>query len=119
MVHPSVSSTLPALHVRQDALRARFPVWTATTLDGLLEQTAATFPDRTFVVTDQQSWTYQDMLEWSTQLAAGLVDSGVRPGHHVALLMANYPEFVAVKFAIAMAGAVAVPHDQHSNSADA
>jgi fatty-acyl-CoA synthase len=76
---------LPALHVRQDALRARFPVWTATTLDGLLEQTAATFTDRPFVVTDQQSWTYQDMLEWSTQLAAGLVDSGVRPGHHVAL----------------------------------
>ena len=109
LVHPSVSSTLPALHVRQGALRARFPVWTATTLDGLLEQTAATFPDHPFVVTDQQSWTYQDMLEWSTQLAAGLVDSGVRPGHHVALLMANYPEFVAVKFAIAMAGAVAVP----------
>ena len=35
--------------------------------------------------------------------------AGVRPGDHVGLLMANYPEFVAAKFAISRAGAVAVP----------
>ena len=49
------------------------------------------------------------MHAWSVQLAAGLVNKGVKPGDHVALLMANFPEFVAVKFAIAMVGAVAVP----------
>jgi fatty-acyl-CoA synthase len=37
------------------------------------------------------------------------VSKGVKPGDHVALLMANFPEFVAVKFAIALVGAVAVP----------
>ena len=49
------------------------------------------------------------MYAWSARLAAGLVNKGVKPGDHVALLMANFPEFVAVKFAIAMVGAVAVP----------
>lgn len=49
------------------------------------------------------------MHAWSMRLAAGLVNSGVKPGDHVALLMANFPEFVAIKFAIAMVGAVAVP----------
>lgn len=109
MVHASASLALPAVHARQDALRARFPTWSPQTLDGLLKQTSALFPKRPFVVTDQQTWTYQDMLDWSSQIAAGLIHSGVQPGDHVALLMANYPAYVAVKFAIAMAGAVAVP----------
>ncbi len=100
---------MQAVQIRQDALRARFPTWSPQTLNGLLQQTSATFPNRPFVVTDQQSWTYQEMLEWSSRIASGLMASSVRPGDHVALLMANYPEYVAVKFAIAMAGAVAVP----------
>ncbi|MFN3429943.1 MAG: ABC transporter transmembrane domain-containing protein, partial [Candidatus Sericytochromatia bacterium] len=37
------------------------------------------------------------------------VDLAVRPGEHVALVMANHPAFAALKFAIAAAGAVAVP----------
>ncbi len=49
------------------------------------------------------------MKAWSERLAAGLVQTGVRPGEHVGLLMANYPEFVATKLAIARAGAVCVP----------
>ena len=100
---------MPAVQIRQDALRARFPTWSPQTLDGLLKQTSATFPKRPFVVTDQQIWTYQEMLEWSSQIASGLMASSVRPGDHVALLMANYPENVAEKFAIAKAGAVAEP----------
>ena len=38
-----------------------------------------------------------------------MAEAGVRPGDRVGVLMANYPEFVPVKFAIAAAGAVAVP----------
>jgi len=32
----------------------------------------------------------------------------VKAGDHVAVILANYPEYVAVKYAIARAGAVAV-----------
>ena len=94
---------------RQAALRRRLPVWTPRTLDQALDAAAAEFPDRPFVVTDEGSWTYLEMRAWSERIAAALVAAGVRPGEHVGLLMANHPEFVAVKFGIARAGAVAVP----------
>ena len=99
----------PSLGERQAGLRRRFPVWQSLTLDGLLAKNAQDHPDRLFVITDQRAWTYAQMHAWSVQLAAGLVSKGVKPGDHVALLMANFPEFVAVKFAISMVGAVAVP----------
>ena len=44
---------------------------------------------------------------WSRRLAAGLVSLAVRPGDDVAMIVGNHPEFVALKFAIARAGAVA------------
>lgn len=79
------------------------------TLDERLMRTAAEFPERPFVITDSRTWTYRDMENWVAVLAAGLREAGVRAGDHVALLMANYPEFVALKFAISRVGAVTVP----------
>ena len=106
----SISNTQwPSLSERQALLRQRFPVWQSLTLDGLLAKNAQDYPDRDFVVSDQRTWTYAQMHAWSKKLASGLVNKGIKPGDHVALLMANYPEFVAIKFAIAMVGAVAVP----------
>ena len=121
---PSPSSQLPAasgqppcggarpigsIAQRQQALWRRLPHWQPRTLDQALDAVAAEFPDRPYVVTDNRSWSYREIQAWSERIAAGLVAAGVRPGEHVALLMANYPEFVAVKFGIARAGAVAVP----------
>ncbi|HSV81798.1 MAG TPA: AMP-binding protein [Ramlibacter sp.] len=94
---------------RQAALRARFPQWQPRTLDQLFDAMADEFPERPCVVTDARSWSYREVQAWSQRLASGLVAAGVRPGDHVALLLANYPEFVALKIAIARAGAVAVP----------
>lgn len=94
---------------RQNALEERFPVWRAQTLDAMLERAAAEFPEREFVVTDSASYSYREIKEWSDRIATGLVAAGVKPGDHVALVMANFPDFVATKFAIARAGAVAVP----------
>jgi fatty-acyl-CoA synthase len=94
---------------RQSALERRFPVWPARTLDQMLDAAAAEFPTRPYVINDTQTWTYSDIQAWSERLAAGLLAAGVQPGDHVAMLMANHPEFVAVKFAISRAGAVAVP----------
>ncbi len=100
---------LAAVGARQQALFQRFPAWQARTLDQLFDAMATEFADRACVVTDQGSWSYAQMKAWSERLAAGLVQSGVRPGDHVGLLMANYPDFVAAKLAIARAGAVCVP----------
>ena len=94
---------------RQRRLRELYSAWTPRTLDAVLDDVAAAHPDRPLVVTDDLSWTYAEVRRRSERIAAGLVAAGVRPGDHVALLMANHPDFVAIKFAIARAGAVAVP----------
>ncbi len=99
----------PTVILRQQDLWRRYPQWQPRTLDQVLDAVAAELPDRPFVITDQRSWSYREIRQWSERIAAGLVAGGVRPGDHVALLLANYPEFVAAKFGIARAGAVAVP----------
>ena len=66
-------------------------------------------PERPLILTDERAYSYAEVREWSRRLAAGLIPGGLRPGERVALVMANYPEYVALKFATARAGAVAVP----------
>jgi fatty-acyl-CoA synthase len=61
------------------------------------------------VLTDHRTLSYHDVTEQSRQLADGLVQLGVRPGDRVGMVMANHAEFAAIKFAIARAGAIAVP----------
>jgi fatty-acyl-CoA synthase len=97
------------LEERRSALTARFPVWEPRTLSRFLADTAAEFAGRPLVLTDERTLTYREVDEWSTALADGLVSRGVRPGDHVGIVLANYPEFVPLKFAVARAGAVAVP----------
>ena len=94
---------------RQQALETRHPAWVARTLDQALDEVARTWPDREFIVTDHVSFSYREVDQWATRLAYGLQHAGIRPGDHVALIMANYPEFVALKFAISRVGATAVP----------
>jgi fatty-acyl-CoA synthase len=94
---------------RRHALDAQHPSWVPRTLAGALDAAAERYPDRTLLLTDGRAYTYAEVRDWSIRLAAGLIASGVSPGDHVALLMANHPEFVALKFAIARTGAVAVP----------
>lgn len=94
---------------RRAALEARHPVWRPRTLDGFLDDCAAEFGDRPLVVTDDRTLTYAEAVAWSDRLAGGLAALGVRPGDRVGLLMANHLEFVPLKFAVARAGAVAIP----------
>ncbi len=84
-------------------------MWQARSLAAWLDRCAAQYPSRPFVLADSVSLTYHDVAERSRQLAAGLLALGVRPGDRVGMVMANYPDFVSVNFAIARAGAVAVP----------
>ncbi len=97
------------INERQAALEARHPSWIPRTLYGALANAAAEFPDRPFVITDERNWTYSEMLAWSDRIATGLQRLGVRAGENISVILANYPEFVALKFAIARIGAIAVP----------
>lgn len=98
-----------SIEQRREALRDTIPVWTATTLHGRLDECAARFGTRPLVLTDDSTLTYDDVAAESRRLAAGLIELGVAPGNRVGMVMANYPQFVTVKFAISRAGAIAVP----------
>ena len=101
---------MPAsLAQRQEAVRRRTPVWTARTLDQHLDLAAADFPNREYVVTDSRAFTYREIKRMSEKIAGGLLEAGLRRGGHVAIVLANYPEFVAVKYAIARIGATCIP----------
>ena len=108
-LRPPRGGALGSIAERQQALWNRYPVWQPRTLDAVLDAVAAEFPDRPYVITDERTWSYREIRRWSERLAAGLLQAGVQAGDHVGLVLANYPEFVAIKFAIARVGAVAVP----------
>jgi fatty-acyl-CoA synthase len=97
------------IEARRAALRVRFPVWAPVTLSEFLRRSAAEYGDRPFVLTDERAASYAEVDAWASELADGLAALGVRAGDRVGMLMANYLEFVPVKFAIARAGAVAIP----------
>jgi fatty-acyl-CoA synthase len=97
------------VRANREALEERWGgAWVPRTTAQLLDHVAAVHPDRPYVVTDERVYTYREMATWSTRLAAGLASLGVGPGSHVAVDMANYPEVVALKFAVARLGALSV-----------
>jgi fatty-acyl-CoA synthase len=98
----------PSVDARRAALDNRFPEWTARTTAQFLDATLTEFADRPLVLTRERDYTYRDIAQWSRRLAAGLMALGVQPGDHVAVDMANLPETVALKFAVARVGAVSV-----------
>jgi len=97
------------IDARRDELRRRFPTWQPRNLADWLDDCADRYSSRPMVITDDRELSYADVAAESRRLADGLVSIGVLPGDRVAMIMANYPEFVAIKFAIARAGAIAVP----------
>lgn len=102
-------TTTQTIEQRRAALLERWPSWTPRTLDAFLDDCAARHADEPFVITDDVTLTYADVAEQSRVLADALVALGVRPGDRVGMLLANYPQFVPFKFAIARVGAIAIP----------
>jgi fatty-acyl-CoA synthase len=100
--------TAPTAAGRREALEARHPSWVPRTTAQMLDAVASENPDRPLVLGDGWAYSYADIAAWSRRLAAGLLAVGVGPGDHVAVDMANLPEVVALKFAVARVGAVSV-----------
>ena len=94
---------------RRARLEARVPTWEPKAIDAWFRQVADEFPDRDFVVTDDRSYTYAEIRDWVERVATGLVRRGYGPGDRIALLMANHPEYVVLKYAVSRIGGVLVP----------
>jgi long-chain acyl-CoA synthetase len=75
---------------------------------GLLEHSAAEFPDRVACIHLDRKLTYRQLREMARRTAHRLVQLGVKPGDRVGVLMPNMPEFLAALNGIWMAGAAPV-----------
>ncbi len=100
---------LPSPGERRRALETRVGTWRSSALHGVFDTLTETFSARPLVITDDVTLTYGAVSDMSRRLAAALYNQGVRPEDRVALIMANFPDYVPIKIAIARLGAVAVP----------
>src|SRR5579862_3242295 len=105
----TVTGTVEPIEVRRRALAQSMPVWEPMRLDQRLDRVATTHGQRPLVITDDETLTYDAVVQRSRAIADGLASLGVAPGDHVGIIMANYPDFVPIKFAVSRAGAVAIP----------
>ena len=74
----------------------------------IMENSRELFPDKTALIFGEKSFTYRELDEMSTRIAAGLSGMGFCAGDRIALFLPNIPEFVTAYFAIHKLGAVAV-----------
>ncbi|SHN38552.1 long-chain-fatty-acid--CoA ligase [Cryptosporangium aurantiacum] len=79
------------------------------TLSSLLEDSAATYPERVAVVLGDLRLTYAQINGAANQVANLLVARGIQPGDKVALSCPNLPYFPIVYYGILKAGATVVP----------
>lgn len=82
---------------------------TGYNLAGILEDSAARYPERTAIVFGELRLTYAQVDAAASQIANLLVERGVRPGDKVALSMPNLPYFTFAYYGILKAGATVVP----------
>lgn len=94
---------------RRRALSARFDRWEPSSLHAAIDSAAEEFSERPMVITDERSLTYREVADESCRIADGLAHLGVEAGDRVALVMANYADYVPLKVALSRLGAVAVP----------
>ncbi len=73
-----------------------------------LFDTARSRGDETFLVYEDERWSFADTMARVDALGAALVERGVAVGDRVAIAMRNYPEWVVAFAAITSIGAISV-----------
>jgi crotonobetaine/carnitine-CoA ligase len=75
----------------------------------LIEDRAARNGEKIFLRFKDRTFTYDDMDRLSNRCANALLDSGIRKGDKIGIMLPNCPEYLHVWFGCAKAGAVEVP----------
>ncbi len=73
-----------------------------------LDEAASRYPDVSAVLAGDDHWTFADLHRASAAAAAHLASCGVEPGHRVAVMTSNRPEFVVTVNAVSKLGAASV-----------
>ncbi len=73
-----------------------------------LEDSAKKYPEKPCTIFKGAEISYREMSQITNELAAALVDLGVKKGDRVGILIPNTPQFVMAYFAVLKAGGVVV-----------
>ncbi len=73
-----------------------------------LTQRARSSPDKTALIFEGQIWSYAVLNQSAEKMARQLLACGIKPGHHVAALASNSPEYVVLIHALIKIGAVLI-----------
>jgi len=93
---------------RLSELRAEYPEYVPHTLWTRFRENARRYGERTFLIYQDRPYSYEEILGQTEKMARSLYALGVRAGNHVAVIMRNCPEYIALIFAIAKLGATKV-----------
>ncbi|OUM85033.1 MAG: AMP-dependent synthetase [Bacillus thermozeamaize] len=100
---------IPSPEERRQRLTSRFPSWPRRTLGAHFRVHCREFAERPYLIASDRIYTYRETWERCWTAAKALLSLGVRRRDHVAIWLANEPEYVFLKLAVALVGAVAVP----------
>ena len=78
-------------------------------LASCLAESASRFASQSAIISEDRSYTFAELEQWTEKIAAVLLEQGMKQGDHVLLLAPNVPEFTAVYYAILRVGGVVVP----------
>lgn len=74
-----------------------------------LSRNARRIPEKTAIVYEDRTYTYEQLNQEVNKLSHGLIKRGVKKGDKIALMMKNSDTFIIVFYAIMKTGAIAVP----------
>lgn len=79
------------------------------TLGELIDRAAETWPDHEAIVYEDQRISYRELKDGANQLAASLLELGVKKGDKISTLFTNLPQWAYIEFAIDKIGGIMVP----------
>lgn len=89
------------------------------TLGRFIDEQALRFAHRPALVTPAVRWSYADLHREVAAWQSALTGLGIRPGERVAVWLSNFPDWIAIFFAVTRLGAVLVPLNARFGSHDA
>lgn len=82
--------------------------WDDRCFGQLLAQWALDYADNTAVVDANTSWTYKELDQKASAIAAGFIKQGLPKGSRVLVQLPNIPEFISVVFGLFRAGMIPI-----------
>ena len=82
--------------------------WTGRSLDYILSEAAAQWPDRSAVIDPDVTYTFAELDARANRIASALADRGIATGDRVMLQLPNSAQFAVALFGLLRAGAVPV-----------